>query len=400
VKPSFPAVVLLATIVSLASPTAAEAIGWRTDGTGSYPGAEAVTEWSPQKNVIWKALMPDWSNATPVVLADRVITLSEPTTVIAVSKADGRILWRTPVTYADAGAADRSDKPRTHGANGYSSCTPVVQNGTAYVLFGTGVVAAVNVADGSLQWARLIDQPQHGWGHSASPTMADGKLIVQMSKVYALDPANGRTLWTADARWRWGSPVATTVGRTPIVITPNGDVIRARDGQVLARDIGELQYATPLVEGDRVFFIERRATAVRLPDAAAEPFEVEELWSSNIRGSRHYASPLLHDGLIYAASREESFAVLDAQTGEVVHEDRVRLGGRNVNSVYPSVTLAGDHVLVSSESGQTALFKPGRSPELVTLNELDGFRGSPVFDGDRMYIRTFSALYCIGPNAD
>lgn len=394
-----PVALTLLTALTVANAADAQAAGWRTDGTGAYPNTKAPSEWSTDQNVVWRCALPSWSNATPVVLDDRVICCSEPATVIAVDKANGKILWQTPVTYKDAGVDDPPKRPRTHSDNGYTSYTPVVHGDRVFVLFGTGLLAALDVKDGEILWARLMKMPGHGWGHSASPTWADGKLIVQTDQVYALNPENGQTVWSTPAKWRWGTPVPTTVGQTPIIITAHGDVIRAADGHVLARGIGTLAYASPVIDGNRVYFIERKAVAVELPDSADEPFKVTPLWSSRIKGSRHYASPVIHDGLIYAASREEIVNVLDAATGEVVYQERHRLGGRNVNSVYPSVTLVGDRILVSSQSGQTTVFKPGRTPELLHMNKLEGFRASPVVDGDRLYIRTFKALYCLGDAA-
>jgi len=123
------------------------------------------------------------------------------------------------------------------------------------------------------------------------------------------------------------------------------------------------------------------------------PFE--QLWVSRIQGSRHYASPVIHDGLIYAVSRKEMFAILDSETGALLHESQLDLGSGS-NSAYPSVTLAGDKVFVSVESGTTAILEQGRTYKEIGRNKIDQFRGSPVFVGDRLFIRAFDYLYCFG----
>ena len=90
-------------------------VGWRTDGTGRYPDADPPITWSAQENVVWKTPMPDWSNATPVVVGDRIFVCSEPADLICVRAADGT-LWLdapsvggpspdVPVRIAPAGAA-------------------------------------------------------------------------------------------------------------------------------------------------------------------------------------------------------------------------------------------------------------------------------------------------------
>lgn len=80
--------------IMVAAVQAASPVGWRTDGTGRYPSAEPVTEWGPDKNVVWKCPMPSWSNSTPVIVGDKIFVCSEPTDLVCISKADGKILWK------------------------------------------------------------------------------------------------------------------------------------------------------------------------------------------------------------------------------------------------------------------------------------------------------------------
>jgi len=381
--------VLLGTLTMSAGAT--EPVGWRMDGLGLYPEAAPPIEWSSDHNVVWKTKLPGWSNGSPIVIDDKLIVTSEANTVICLDRRSGAMLWTHSLDDAAVG-----DQPKTHKTNGYSSPTPVSDGRNVYVLFGTGVAGAVTL-DGRRVWARQLQQPKHGWGHSASPTLAGGKLIVQVNDdLMALDPTTGEPIWRSDAKVRWGSPVAVALDGGEIVITPNGDVFRAADGHQLASNIGKLEYATPVVIDRIAYFIENRAQAVQLPETIDEPFETRRRWGTRIKGSRHYASPAIHDGLVYTISREEDYTVLDAYTGRIVHEDDLRLGGRRPNSAYPSVTLAGDYVFVSSENGTTAVLEAGREHNEVARNEMEGFRCSPVFIGDKMYIRAFDHMYCIG----
>ncbi|MCG3180252.1 MAG: hypothetical protein BIFFINMI_02610 [Phycisphaerae bacterium] len=68
-------------------------VGWRTDGTGRYPDATPATEWSADKNVVWKTPLDNWSNATPVIVGDRIFVTAEPDKLICLKKSDGSILW-------------------------------------------------------------------------------------------------------------------------------------------------------------------------------------------------------------------------------------------------------------------------------------------------------------------
>ncbi len=361
-------------------------IGWRTDGSGRYLEADPPIKWSPGESVAWKTAMPSWSNASPVLwTGSLMIVCSEPDQVLGVDPHKGSIVWKQSL-----GDVSPTDKVKTHGSNGYTSQTPVADSQRIYTLFGSGVVAA-HTLEGKRVWARVVERPQHGWGHSASPTLGGGRLIVHITDLIALDPATGKEVWRRPAKEKFGSPVVTRISGEEIVITPAGDVFRAVDGKPLARGIGKLEYATPVVQEGVVYFIEKKATAVKLPEKIDGAFET--VWTTRVKGSRHYSSPVIHNGLIYAISREEKFSILDAKTGKLVFEKDLYLG-EGTNSAYTSITLAGDKLFVGAESGTTVVIEPGGTYKEIARNAVEGFRSSPVFVGNRMYLRAFDHLYC------
>jgi len=53
-------------------------------------------------------------------------------------------------------------------------------------------------------------------------------------------------------------------------------------------------------------------------------------------------------------------------------------------------------VYVSSDNGTTFVMEPGRHGKIVARNKLEHFRSTPVFRGERMYVRTWKNLCCIG----
>ena len=62
-------------------------------------------------------------------------------------------------------------------------------------------------------------------------------------------------------------------------------------------------------------------------------------------------SPVLHDGLLYTASDQGILTVVDAVTGKVVYEERLNHEG----STYPSLSVAGNRIYVSSDRGTTVV---------------------------------------------
>jgi len=492
---------LLIGIIGISPALAQQAAGWRTDGTGKYPSATPVTEWSATKNVVWKTKMPSWSNATPVLAGGKIFVCSEPATLVCVDAKDGKILWQKTNTHADAlgpKARERLEtrrkiaakakalqkeqrtidnelkktshelnkitnelnvkpkpnpppgqpepteeerkkdearktelkkkaeelnkrlaelklraeaprkqlaalkkqwdsikpyrRPRTAGVNGYSSSTPVSDGMHVYALFGNGVAACYDLA-GSRRWITLVERPKHGWGHSASPVLAGGKLIVHILGLTALDATTGKVAWRTKAAVRWGTAVPTRVGGVDVLITPAGDVVRVTDGKALARKVSDLTYCAPIIHDGIAYFVQHGGKAVELSPGPENGVTVKPLWTTKPKKDRYYASPVLHDGLIYAVTQQAHFSVIDAKTGAIVHQKRLKFGR---GQAYSSVTLAGSHLFLSRQDGTTLVMTPGREPKPVAMNKLELFRCSPVFAGKRMYIRAAANLYCIG----
>ena len=281
--------------------------------------------------------------------------------------------------------------PSTHGVNGYSSPTPTTDGERVYALFGTGVSVCYDL-DGNRIWARRLENPAHGWGHSTSPLLAGDKLIVHIQKLHALDKESGETLWAQDLKWHWGSPVKTRIAGQDIIVTPGGDFVKAADGTVLAKNVAKLTYCAPLIHDGIVYYIEHGGKAVRIPDTLDEPFEPEVIWETKPKKNRYYASPLYYKGLLYASTRHRTFSIIDAATGDVVFTERLKVPGQ----IYTSFSLAGKHIYVSSEKGKGLVLKPGRELNIIQENTLETSRTTPVFEGDRIYWRTHKHMYCIG----
>lgn len=427
--------------------------GWRTDGTGRYPDAQPATEFGADKNIRWSTPLPKWSNASVILAGNRLLACAEPATLLCLRADNGEILWQQSNTYADAfpdqaanireaqrqaeplqnelrdlekqlreikrqlkdnagnpdlaarekstaaqieelkqklAAFDRWRMPPTHDANGFSSPTPVTDGQLVYALFGNGIAAAYDL-DGRRQWIRLVEKPTAGWGQSASPVLVAGKLVVLIDALHALDARTGQPLWRSPAKQRWGSPVATRVGTTDVIVTPGGEIIRVADGAVLITGLPALEYNAPLVQDGVAYFIQHAGKAVKLlPDG--DGVKTEVLWTTHPKKDRYYSTPVLHDGLLYAVNQKADFSVIDAATGEVVHERRLPLEG----TVYPSVTLAGKYLVVGSEGGSTLVLEPGREPKIVSTNRLARYRSSPIFAGNRMFLRTLEGIVCAG----
>jgi hypothetical protein len=83
--------------------------------------------------------------------------------------------------------------------------------------------------------------------------------------------------------------------------------------------------------------------------------------------------------------------VLDAATGASVCTKRLTGGGPT--TAYQSPTAAGPYVVVGAENGVFQVIQPGRTCEVLGSNTLgEPARATPLFVGDRVYVRSDSKL--------
>lgn len=85
-------------------PTPTHPVGKRGDGSGRFPGATSPTTWSATEKVAWSVPMPNWSNASPLVVGDKVITMAEPSTILCFDAKTGTRLWLNAADHPHARA--------------------------------------------------------------------------------------------------------------------------------------------------------------------------------------------------------------------------------------------------------------------------------------------------------
>ena len=283
-------------------------------------------------------------------------------------------------------------QPGIHSTAGYSAPTPVTDGKEVFVAFGNGLVACFDL-EGKRKWLKLVEHSNAAYAHGGSPVLAAGKLLIHFTDLVALDMKTGTESWRLQRPTSHGTPLVTRIGDVDVVLTPKGEMVRVRDGKLLADRLGSCGSNSPILHDGVVYYVRGQANAIRLPQSVEETMKIPPLWKANVKGGGYwFSSPVVHDGLFYAANDQGILTVLEADTGKVVYEKRLNLGG----STYPSISLAGTRIYVSSEAGATVVVRPGREFQELARNQLEPFRSSLVFEGKRLYVRTTKNLYCIG----
>jgi outer membrane protein assembly factor BamB len=375
--------------------------GWRGDGTGRFPGATPVTEWSKTKNVRWSTLVGS-GFSSPILTEKFAFVTSEPNRLICLERGTGKEVWKLEIK-PDLLADEKSRKTATEyeppkDGSGLMAATPLTDGKLVYVALANGIVCAVDL-EGKPKWTVFIDAEQStGYGRSSAPLLVAGKLIIHMTNLYAFDPTTGKQLWVnMEAPSKYGTPTVLKVEGTDLIVTPAGDAVRAADGKTVATDVGSANHSSPVALEGVVYYAESMVKAVRF-DAK---FKDKELWGGDL-GGEGFGSPLLHDGLLFSATGGGELFAFDAK-GKGDQEPLIKAralfgkGETMTPRVYASVTLAGKHLFLNSNNGEIVVLEATREAKLVARNSLSAGSGaSPVFAGKGMFLRDGNRLYCIG----
>ncbi|MDB6031079.1 MAG: outer rane biosis protein BamB [Verrucomicrobiales bacterium] len=384
-----------------AAPFSGQISGWRGDGSGHFENATPPIDWDGEsgKNILWKTKVGLSKFSSPALVQDRVLVVAEPARLICLDATRGKILWERTNGFADLPTPTEPKQLRNEQPN--TTPTPISDGQLVYVVFGSGIIACYDLL-GQRQWIQYLEAgPGLDFGRSSSPALSGGKLLVSIHHLFALDVKTGRVLWKNEkVLERYGTPLATKIAGVEILVTPSGQIVRLDDGALIFTAT-DLNFASPIVSDSAAYFIGTSASAVSLSKANAERVG-KSLWKTDLDGS-YYASPIYAGGLLYTASNEGNFSIINAADGKVVVTRELGIGsasGRpdlpNAN-IYSSLALAGPYLFLSNDIGDTLVLEPGKDYKELKHNHLgEGFSGAPVFAGGRMYLRTKERLYCIG----
>ena len=254
------------------------------------------------------------------------------------------------------------------------------------------------------------------------PILWNGRVILHTGPgeepfLAAFDLATGEELWrTAEPDTRtpeqleqkrlWASfstPIVVRHGERDLVLcgqptrlvaydASNGEIVFWCHGVSNAR--GDLVYAAPLVWNDVCFVVggyEGSTFAVRL-GGEGDVTDTHRLWHRPDQFSC-CASGMPVDGHFLVPEMGGFLQCIDATTGEPRWRRRVGRG-----ATWSSIVRVGDRLLLTTQSGETCVFRADVESFAVLHRNLLGeeSNSTPAVAGDRIYLRTHAALYCIG----
>ncbi len=409
------------------------------NGSGIADGQGIPLEWdsATKKNVRFATALEGFSVSSPIVWGNRVFVLSAVSgasdrtfrtglygdvtpvddlsehrwLLYALDTGDGRIVWERELERRTPGT-------KRHSKSSQANATPVTDGKRIVSLLGSTGALYCHDYEGNLLWKKEIGilnsgwfyDPDYQWGHSSSPILYDGRVIVQAdvhggSFIAAYDLENGNELWRTAREGEIPTFATPTLYRGPTgdELVTNGTRIRGYDPKTgaLLWHLGpnsEIPVGSPVVTSDLIYVTAgyppvKPIYAIR-PGSRGDlalPAGVEKsealAWSKT-RGGTYIPSPLVYRGYFYTNENNGLLVCYDASTGEVVY--RARIGG--TGGAYSASPIAADgRLYFTTEEGETFVVEAGPEYRLLAKNRVDGVvLSTPAASGGLLVIRTLS----------
>lgn len=410
----------------LASLSVVSANDWpqfRGSSADGHAIAEGLpSEWSDTKNVKWKTPIPHKGWSTPLVSATQVwLTTATPDGhdyfVICLDRATGKVLHETKLFHAE------KPEPLGNDLNSYASPSGVLTPGKVFVHFGSYGTACINTETFKEDWRRTDLPCRHYRGPGSSLFEWKGTIILTMDGVdvqylCALDKTTGKTVWKTDRNTEFGDlgtdgkPVMEGDLRkaytTPVLITVDGKPQLVSSGSkatvAYEPDTGKEIWRTTYKGFSNASIPAWHEGVIAINTghgkANLQAFKIDAATTGDITGKLLWeqtkaiptrSSPVTVDGIIYMNGDNGILAAVDFKDGSLLYNER---GPANCSA---SPLYADGKLFFCDERGTTTVVKPGRTFEKIAANTLpDGIMASPVAAGKELFIRTKTALYCIG----
>jgi outer membrane protein assembly factor BamB len=357
-------------------------------------GFNAPKVWPKELTQKWRVTV-GIGESSPVLVGDRVYAFArqgEEEVTLCLDAASGKEVWK------DSYAAQKVTGAAANIGGGHKGTrsTPAVAQGKICTLGVAGVVSCLDAATGKTVW-RKDTKAYPQFFTSSSPMIVDGRCIVYVGALTALDLASG------ESKWEWtgggtpyGSPVVMTVAGVKQVVSPTvGGIvgIGLADGKLLWQvKVGGTAYqsnfSTPVIDGATVLYTwagkGNAGTVAVAIEKKGDAFAATELWKK-AQGAHQYHTPVLREGLLYGVtSTGRNFFCLDARTGAQLWVDKTQRGqcGSILDAGHVLLALTSDKELIAFKAGNK------QYEEVAKYRVADAETWSiPIIAGNRVFVK-------------
>ena len=382
--------------------------------------SSAPLHWTPDSNIAWKTEIHDKGWSSPVVYDNQVW--------MTTASDDGYKMYAVCVDYNtgeilhDILLFTPDTIYRKHSINSYATPTAAIEEGSVYVHFGRYGTACLSTEDGSVNWKRTDLECLDIQGPAASVLIYKDLIIlhyegVDVRFIVGLDKQTGETVWRTDRPLEPYEPlpyIGTKAYVTPLMVNVNGQDMFISNGSAICQAFdpatgeeiwrvvsgAESTVAMPSAEGNMVYFYNGYQTSEDGVDYS-ELLAVDMTGTGDVTDSHvkwkipterlQLSTQLVIDGLIYTVESNNMQYCIDASTGEILWEERLR-DKYNASPVY-----ADGKIYFCSLKGKVQVLEHGRERKVLAENELEGeIWTTPAILRDQLLVRTSKYLYLIG----
>ncbi len=382
------------------------------DGDGVTNYENLPVQWAADKNVAWSVTVAEgWSSPvvsegqvflTSAVVQDADAEKSKYDLIVAAYDLDtGKLTWQTKVFVQPETA------PRIHQKNSHASPTPIIHDQRLYVHFGHQGTACLTL-DGEMVWKTVPVEYKPVHGNGGTPIIVNDTLVFSVdgaatTKVIALSLVDGSPRWTFDResnaprKFSFSTPALIEVNGSQQIVSPGSDVVHGLDAKT-GEMIWKVTYdgysviPKPVLYNGLLYVCTSYNTPWIYcidPSGKGDVTETHVKWSHQ-KQVPHTPSIIVRDDLIYMVSDRGIGSCLDAQTGEVVWQERIG-GNYSASPIYTNGLI-----YLQSEQGDATVIEASRDFKVVSKNTFgERTLASYGVANGTLLIRTAEKLYCV-----
>ena len=391
--------------------TAQSPYGWRgPERDGIFPVKGLLKQWPAEgPKLLWSTEDAGKGHTSPVFVGDRFyltgMNEDETKEIFSAYTLTGKKLYE--VAYS----------PVWSGSYPETRTTPMIVNGKAYVISGSGEVVCLNTQNGKIVWK--VSGKDYGmkpdmFGTSECPLVIDSKQVIfsqgGSSALISLDAETGKLLWKTrslgDASG-YASPILIKHnGKQQIVAFTNSRIfgVDPADGRILWTfdDLGKegaeyiVQTNTPLYKNGCIFTASGYGAGALLLRLKPDGNGVDLVWR-NKRFDPHHGCFVVIDGTIYGANHGKhgvgKWMAIDWATGATHYEENWGKG------IAEGAVVAADGILYCADErrGMIGLVRPNPDKfDVVSQFRIPKGSGAywahPVIHEGVLYVRHGEAL--------
>lgn len=197
-----------------------------TSGFGKVAAFDAATG-----NKVWETPLSTPLRGAPAVEGDRIVVMSQDNQIVALSTADGKVLWQSAATVESSGL--------------FGAATPAIALDTVVAGFSSGELTAMRIENSRPVWQDTLSRTGISTSVAtlsdidASPAIDQGRVfaIGQAGRMVAVELSTGQRVWEVNVA---GVSTPWVAGDWLYVVTSDSRLL------CLSRSTGKVRWATQL----------------------------------------------------------------------------------------------------------------------------------------------------------